>query len=426
MEYMKKLSRTQDKNIQVGIDIGSSKFCCAIAEIDPSNQNVKLLGVGSCPSSGIKKGSIIHRDKIIEEMEKAVTDAEIMADIKVNRSWLTISGEHVRGINTQGAIAIQKPGQTPSATDQEIRIEDVYKVLELAKAISFPVDRNILHTLPQEYIIDTMNGIKDPVGMSGRRLEGRVHLVTVATSSASNFINCAEELGISVDGLVFQGLASSIATIDKDEKELGVAVVDIGSGTTDIVVYLDGGVRHTGVIPIGSDSITNDIAVMLQVGKKEAEEIKLKYASAKASMASPELEFELPVKNGGISRKISEHELSRYVEARMTEILNLISREISRADIHQKLTYGLVFTGGGAQLSNLAGLAEETLNIRARIGAPKGISGVVDVASTPHYAAAIGLIQWPLHYQDTQAGIHAGLTPGKVFKKFTAWFKEFF
>jgi len=227
---MKKLSRTQDKNIQVGIDVGSSKFCCAIAEIDPSNQNVKLLGVGSCPSSGIKKGSIIHRDKVIEEMEKAVTDAEIMADIKVNRSWLTISGEHVRGINTQGAIAIQKPGQSPSATDQEIRIEDVYKVLELAKAISFPVDRNILHTLPQEYIIDTMNGIKDPVGMSGRRLEGRVHLVTVATSSASNFINCAEELGISIDGLVFQGLASSISTIDKDEKELGVAVVDIGAG----------------------------------------------------------------------------------------------------------------------------------------------------------------------------------------------------
>ena len=425
---MKKLNRNQDHNIQVGIDVGSSKFCCAIGEIIPSDQNVKLLGVGSSLSTGIKKGSIIHRDKIIEEMEKAINDAEIMADIKVDRAWLSISGEHIRGINTQGAIAIQKPGQSPLGTDQEIQKEDVQKVLELAKAISFPMDRDILHTLPQEYIIDTMNGIEDPVGMSGRRLEGKVHLVTVATSAATNFINCAEELGISVEGLVFQGLASSIATIDKDEKELGVAVIDIGAGTTDIVVYLEGGIRHTGVIPIGSDSITNDIAVMLQIGKQEAEEIKLKYGSAKASMASPELEFDLPVKNGGISRKISEHELSRYVEARMTEILQLISREISRADIQQKLIYGLVFTGGGAQLSNLAALSEEILSLRSRIGVPKGISGVTDVASTPYYAAAIGLLFWPLNFQDAQQIISpfGGVTVKNVANNIYQWFKQFF
>ena len=361
-------------------------------------------------------------------MEKAINDAEIMADIKVDRAWLSISGEHIRGINTQGAIAIQKPGQSSLGTDQEIQKEDVLKVLELAKAISFPMDRDILHTLPQEYIIDTMNGIKDPVGMSGRRLEGKVHLVTVATSAATNFINCAEELGISVEGLVFQGLASSMATIDQDEKELGVAVIDIGAGTTDIVVYLEGGIRHTGVIPIGSDSITNDIAVMLQIGKQEAEEIKLKYGSAKASMASPELDFDLPVKNGGISRKISEHELSRYVEARMTEIFQLISREISRADIQQKLIYGLVFTGGGAQLPNLAALSEEILSIRSRIGVPKGISGVTDVASTPYYAAAIGLLFWPLYFKDAQQKLSPfdGVTVKNVANNIYQWFKQFF
>ncbi len=423
---MKNLNLSQDKNIRVGIDVGSDKIVCAIGEVIPQSKEVKLLGIGLAKSTGIKHGSIIHRDKVIGEMEKAITEAETMADTKVNRAILSISGDHIRGINTQGAIAIQKNRHATLPVEQDIRKEDVQKVLELAKAISFPVDRDILHVLPQEFVIDTMTGIKNPVGMSGRRLEARVHLVTVATSAATNLTSCAEELGIVVNGLVFQGLASSLSALDKDEKELGVALVDIGAGTTEITVYHEEGIRHTGVIPIGASSITNDIAVMLQIGTNDAEEIKLKYASAKASMASPELDFELPVKNGGISRQVSEHELSRYVEARMVEILQLVAREISRADIREKLTYGIVLTGGGAQLKNLTGLAEEVLKMRVRIGSPKGISGVVEVANSPLYTAVLGLLQWSLHEEEMSIMIQPEFTARTLVTRIAAWFKEFF
>ncbi|MBC8215061.1 MAG: cell division protein FtsA [Candidatus Marinimicrobia bacterium] len=423
---MKSLNRIQDKTINVGIDIGTSRIRCAIAEVNTDSKEIKLLGIGSSPSSGIKQGSIIHRDQIIDEIETAITDAETMAGMKVNHVHLSISGDHIRGINTQGAIAIQKNGHSQMSSEYDISREDVRQVLELAKAISFPVDRDILHILPQEYVIDTMTGIKDPVGMSGRRLEARVHLVTMATSTATNLAGCIEELGLTVEGFVFQGLASTIATVDEDEKELGVAVVNIGAGTTDITVFHDGGVRHTGVIPIGASSITNDIAVMLQIGKEDAEMIKLKYASAKSSMASPELNFDIPVKEGELKRDISEHEVSRYVEARMVELLQLIAREISRADIHESLTYGLVLTGGGAQLKNLTGLAEETLKLRTRIGIPKGVSGAIDIASTAAHSGVVGLVRWPLYYDEKQFSEPTGLTFKTVVNKLSQWFKEFF
>ena len=349
-----------------------------------------------------------------------------MAGIKANHVYLSLTGDHIRGINTQGAIAIQKGGNSQLPTENDITKEDVRQVLELAKAISFPVDRDILHILPQEYVIDTMTGIKDPIGMSGRRLEARVHLVTMATSSAANLAGCVEELGLTVQGFVFQGMASAVSVVDDYEKELGVAVVNIGAGTTDITVYFDGGVRHTAVIPLGASSVTNDIAVMLQIGKEDAEAIKLKYASAKASMASPELYFDLPVKPGEIKRQISEHEVSRYVEARMVELLQLIAREISRADIHDHLTYGLVLTGGGAKLKNLASLAEETLKLRVRIGLPKRISGEIDIASTSAHSSVIGLVQWPVFFDESQFSEESNLSVKAVFDKIIHWFKEFF
>ena len=356
---MKQRMKISDKNTQIGIDIGTSKICCAITEINSDEESNKILGVASVPSQGIKKGSIVHRDRVMDAIEAAVREAELMAGIKVNRAMLSISGEHIRGINTQGAIAIQKGTTSNVPVEQEITQNDVSRVLELAKAVSLPVDREILHILPQEYLIDTMDSIKDPVGMSGRRLEAKVHLITMAATTAKNLVNCVHEMAIDVEGLVFQALASAIATLDTDEKEMGVAVVDIGAGTTDITVFYDGGVRHSAVIGVGASTVTNDIAVMLQIGMEDAEEIKMKYASAKASMSSTELEFDLPVKNGGIARKVSEHELSRYVEARMTELIQLISREITRSDVSDQLTYGLVLTGGGALLRDLDKLLSE-------------------------------------------------------------------
>ena len=317
-------SKNQDKYIQTGLDVGSNKICCAITEIDPNTNTVKLLGIGTSPATGIKKGSITHRDQLIDEMDNALQEAQVMANLTVQSLSLGISGDHIRGINTQGAIAIGGNNNSSVSAQKEITDSDVRNVLDLAKAISLPIDRDILHVLPQEFVIDTMDSIKDPVGLTGRRLEARVHLITVATTAATNLASCAEELGVSVDAMVYQGLASSIATLAEDEKNLGVVCVDIGATTTDIVIYFDGGIRHTSTISIGGASITNDIAVMLQVGIEEAEKIKKTYGSAKASMSSPELDFELPSNNGELKRKISEHELSRYVEARMVEILQLM------------------------------------------------------------------------------------------------------
>ena len=380
--------------IHSGLDIGSNKICCAITEINPTSDSVKLLGIGTSPATGINKGSITHRDKLIDEMENAFQQAQTMADINIDNISLGISGDHVRGINTQGAIAIGGTNGSNVPIQHEITNNDVSNVLELAKAISLPMDRDILHVLPQEYVIDSMDSIQDPVGLTGRRLEARVHLITVATSAATNLASCAEELGVRVDGIIYQGLASSLSTLENDEKKLGVVCVDIGASTTDIVVYLDGGVRHTSTIGIGAASITNDIAVMLQIGIDEAEKIKKTYGSAKASMSSPDLEFEVPAKHGGLKRNISEHELSRYVEARTAEILQLVMREVAKADIKEKLTYGMVITGGGSELKNLSGLAQETIGMPVRIGKPNNISGEVDIASGPSYASAIGLSQW--------------------------------
>jgi cell division protein FtsA len=423
---MKQRMKISAKNTQIGIDIGTSKICCAITEINLDEESNKILGVASVPSQGIKKGSIVHRDKVMDAIEAAVREAELMAGIKVNRAMLSISGDHIRGINTQGAIAIQKGTTSNVPVEQEITQNDVSRVLELAKAVSLPVDREILHILPQEYLIDTMDSIKDPVGMSGRRLEAKVHLITMAATTAKNLVNCVHELAIDVEGLVFQALASAIATLDTDEKELGVAVVDIGAGTTDITVFYDGGVRHSAVIGVGASTVTNDIAVMLQIGMEDAEQIKMKYASAKASMSSTELEFDLPVKNGGIARKVSEHELSRYVEARMIELIQLIGREIARSDVSNQLTYGLVLTGGGSMLRNLVPLAQEKFNMPVRIGRPKNFSGAVDIASTADFTAAIGLTQWASVTRDLVMQ-ETGLSPiGKAVINIKDWVRGLF
>lgn len=423
---MKGFNRPSERSIHVGIDVGSSTTVCAISGHDPVDNRVKLLGLGSAPSKGIKKGSIIHRDKLISSIEKAVKDAETMARVNVSSAVLSISGEQVRGINTQGAIAINKGQSSNIPAQHEINETDVQRVVEMAKAVSLPMDRDILHVLPQEFLIDSMDSIKEPVGMSGRRLEAHVHLITVSTTAATNLANCAEELGISVEGLVFHGLASASSVLDSDEKELGVALVDIGEGTTNIVMYHEGGVHHTAVLGIGAGSVTNDVAVMLQVGMDEAEEIKRKYGSAKASMSSPELEFDLQVKNGGIARKISEHELSRYVEARMVEILQLIQREINRAGLNDNLTYGVVLTGGGASMRNLSGLAEEILGLPIRIGKPKGVHDSVGVSDDPRYSAGIGLALWKYRPEDIQP-MRIETTPVKqTMESVKKWFKDFF
>ena len=398
---MSPIGNGHDRQITVGLDIGSSTITCAIGQIIPEPKRIKLLGISSISTTGIRRGVITNRDELIEKLEKVMTDTELMANTKVKSAILSITGEHIRSLNTQAAIALNRMNGAPgSIVERTIHDGDISQVLDLAQAVSLPVDRDILHTLPQEYLVDTLEEIKNPVGMTGRRLEGRVHLVTAATTAMNNLISCAEELGITVDGLVFQPLASALATLQKDEMELGVTLVEIGSSTTNIAVYHNSAVRHSAIIPIGAANITNDIAVMLQVSVNEAEKIKIKYASAQSSMSSAELEVDLPTQAGQLQRSISEQEVSRYVEARMQEIFQMIIREISRADIKDPLTYGIVMTGGGAQLRNIAPMAENSIGVKVRQGKPIRIDGSQDIADGPSHATAMGLLLWSLYATD--------------------------
>jgi len=421
---MKKGTRLKRTNIYTGIDIGSANIRCSILDFDQDENKHTLLGIGSSASNGIKGGNIVSREKLIEDIEKAVIEAEKSANIKIDNAWVSVSGDHIRGINTQGAIAID--GKKNNGDISKIDEVDIHKVLEMAKAISFPTDREILHILPQEYVVDMMEKIKEPIGMSGRRLEARVHLVTVTSSVATNISNCVNDLGLIANGIVFQGLASGAATLDKDEKEMGVACINIGAITIDVTIYFENGVQHTGVIPIGADSITNDIAVMLNISRKEAERIKRKYGSAKASMASADLLIDVKNAESSKSIEVSEHELSQYIEARMVEIYQLIGRELSRTEIYTKLSYGLVITGGGALLPNISVLGEEVLGMRVRTGAPRGVSSSIDISNSPELSSTIGLALWSNNSEDIMLDIDEQIGIRDFLGKITAWFRGFF
>ena len=421
----------QDKGTCVGLDVGTTKVCCIIAQSDGNGGDMKLLGAGVAPSYGVKRGTVVDIDTTIQAIENAVHKAETMANVKVSEAYVGLSGDHIRGLNTQGAIAISKNGH-PVTYEDEIKNSDITRVLEMARAVSLPVDREILHILPQEFVVDLQSGIKNPTGMVGRRLEAHVHLITGATSAAKNITKCVEEAGIAVTRFIYQPLASGEAVLEPHEKELGVVLVDIGGGTTDICVYFAGEVQHSAVIALGGNSISNDLAMMAQVSIDEAEEIKTKYGSAKAAMASTDLEFELPYCAGETPRKSSEHEVSRYVEARMTEIFQMVKQETQkrlqlspwRSGIEKPVPFGVVLTGGGSLLKNAASLGEEILNAQVKIGIPKGLSGVVDVAASPIYATAIGLVQHTTIEYDTVHRRSASM--GKVVENIGGWFRGFF
>ncbi|MBQ83907.1 MAG: cell division protein FtsA [Candidatus Marinimicrobia bacterium] len=424
----------KDKGTCVGLDVGTTKVCCIIAQSDGNGGDMKLLGAGVAPSHGVKRGTVVDIDATIQAIEDAVHKAETMANEKVSEAYVGLSGDHIRGLNTQGAIAISKNGH-PVTYEDEIKNSDITRVLEMARAVSLPVDREILHILPQEFVVDHQGGIKNPTGMVGRRLEAHVHLITGATSAAKNITKCVEEAGIVVRRFIYQPLASGEAVLEPHEKKLGVVLVDIGGGTTDICVYFEGEVRHSAVIALGGDCISNDLAMMTQVSIDEAEEIKTKYGSAKAAMASTDLEFELPYSAGETPRKASEHEVSRYVEARMTEIFQMVKREIQkhlqispwRSGIENPASFGVVLTGGGSLLKNAASLGEEILDAQVKIGIPKGLSGVVDVAASPIYATAIGLVQHPTLAHEQYDPVHRrSASMGKIVKNVGEWFQGFF
>jgi len=415
-----------DNKLVAGIDIGSENIYCAIGSLIPESSRIKLLGIGKCSvKESFKNGSITNRNQLIEQLETAVNEAEIMAGKKINSAYMSLTGDHVRGINTQGAVALNRNNTNGSIENNSITQKDINHVLELTQGISLPPDKDILHTIPQEFIVDTLEQIDNPIGLSGRRLEGHVHLVTAATTAMKNLVESAEEVGIKINGLVFKPLAAAASTLTKDETKLGVSLIDIGATTTGVAIYNNGAIRHSAVIPIGSASITNDIAVMLRISIEEAEKIKINYASAKASLSSSKLVIEIPSDNiCNSTNKISEHELSTYVEARMEEIFQLAQNEINRSGINNSLTYGAVLTGGGSQLRNIVPLAKELLQMPIRLGKPTvNIQGNKDFADRPIDSTLLGLLLWPYHSNEYKTLDRTIISWIEYFKQII---KEFF
>jgi len=371
-----------DKNIIVGLDIGTSKVVAIVGEVK-DDETIEIIGLGTHPSRGLKKGVVVNIESTVQSIQRAVEEAELMAGVEIDSVYAGIAGSHVSSLNSHGIVAIK---------DREVTHADVERVIDAARAVAIPADQKILHILPQEFIIDNQEGIHDPVGMSGVRLEAKVHMVTGAVSAAQNIIKCVRRCGLEVEDLILEQLASSYSVLDEDEKDLGVCLVDIGGGTTDIAVFTGGSIRHTAVIPIAGDQVTNDIAVALRTPTQHADEIKLKYACALTQLASPDETIEVPSIGDRPPRRLSRQTLAEVVEPRYEELLTLIQAELVRSGFENLVAGGVVMTGGSSKMEGLMDLAEEIFHMPVRLGVPQYVTGLVDVVRNPIHATGVGLL----------------------------------
>lgn len=408
----------QDK--LVGLDLGTTKIACIIAESDEIGKP-RIVGVGVSPSHGLKRGMVVNLDKTVESIKRAVEEAERMAGVKIDSCYAGIAGDHIVSMNCKGVVAVSKP-------TEEITQKDVDRVLDQAKAVALPMDREILHIIPIEYVVDDQPGIKDPVGMCGVRLEAEVHIVTGAVASAQNIYRSIQRAGLKVKDLVLQPLASSYAVLDQDEKELGVVLLDIGGGTTDIAIFKDESIRHSQVIALGGEHITNDIAVGLRTPYNRAEEIKKRYGVGIVSLIEEDQNFKVPGVGGREEKVVSKKMLASIIEPRLEEILTIAHREIKKTKYADLLAAGVVITGGTARLDGVENLAEQIFNLPVKIGIPKELSGLTDVVSNPIHATGVGLVRYAMERRNIEL-----LPPGegeKLFENLVArmkrWFKEFF
>lgn len=401
--------------IYVGLDIGTSKIACVVAEAGPDGR-LDVIGIGTHPSHGLRKGVVVNIESTVESIRLAVEEAELMAGIEIKSVFTGIAGSHIRGYNSHGVVAT-KGG--------EVTAEDVDRVVDAARAMKIPADQKILHILPQEYIIDAQDGIREPIGMSGVRLEVKVHIVTGAVSSAQNIIKCCNRCGLDVADMVLEQVASSEAVLNQDEKDIGVALVDIGGGTSDIAVFLDGAIRHTAVIPIGGDHLTNDLVVGLRTSAREADQLKRKYGACMVSMVSPEEQIEIPSVGGRPPRPMPRQVMAQILEPRVEELYELVKAELTRSGYQELLAAGLVITGGSSLLEGMVELAEEIFDMPVRMGRPDGVGGLVDVVSSPMYATGVGLIRYGFHYRQTSS-VAAGRGGPTVLSRFFARVRQWF
>ncbi len=376
------MSKKTEKNLIVGLDIGTSKVVAIVGEINPEG-GVEIIGIGSHPSRGLKKGTVVNIESTVQSIQRAVEEAELMAGCQIHSVFAGIAGSHIRSLNSHGIVAIR---------DKEVTQGDIDRVLDAARAVAIPADQKVLHTLPQEYIIDSQEGIREPIGMSGVRLEAKVHMVTGAVSAAQNIVKCVRRCGLEVDDVILEQLASSYAVLTDDEKELGVCLVDIGGGTTDIAIFTDGAIRHTAVIPIAGDQVTNDIAVALRTPTQNAEEIKLKYACALTQLATSEETIEVPGVGERESRRLARKVLAEVVEPRYEELFMLIQAELRRSGFEDICASGIVLTGGCSKMEGAVELAEEIFHMPVRLGVPQAITGLADVVRNPIHATGVGLL----------------------------------
>jgi cell division protein FtsA len=367
--------------IIVGLDIGTTKICAVVGEV--SGGNVEIIGMGSHPSDGLRKGVVINIENTVNSIKEAVEEAETMAGCEISSVYAGIAGGHIKGFNSHGVIALK---------EKEVTKKDIERVIEAASAVAIPMDREVIHTLVQEYIVDEQDGIMDPLGMSGVRLEAKVHIVTGAVTSAQNIIKCANRAGLDVCDIVLESLASSEAVLSTEERNLGVALIDFGGGTTDMAIFSRGAIKHTSVLALGGDNLTYDIAVGLRTPKVDAEKIKIRYGCGFAPLIGREETIEVPGVAGRKARVLSRQILGEILEPRVEEIFTLIYGELVRSGYHERISSGVVVTGGSAELQGITEMVEQVFNAPTRIGFPEGISGLVEVVNKPMYATAVGLV----------------------------------
>jgi cell division protein FtsA len=408
------MPRKDDKQIIVGLDIGTSKVVAIVGELQDDGQ-IEVIGFGMHPSKGLKKGVVVNIESTVASIQRAVEEAELMAGCDISQVYAGIAGSHVRSLNSHGIVAIR---------DREVVQSDVDRVIDAARAVAIPADQKILHVLPQEFIIDGQEGIREPIGMSGVRLEARVHMVTGAASAAQNIVKCVQRCGLEVEDIVLEQLASSYAVLTDDERELGICLVDIGGGTTDIAVFNNGAIRHTAVIPIAGDQVTNDIALSMRTPTQYAEEIKIKYACALSQLANLDETIEVPSVGDRPPRRLARQTLAEVVEPRYEELFGLIRDELRRSGFENMIAAGIVLTGGSAKMEGAVELAEEVFHMPVRLGVPQHVRGLGDVVRNPIHSTGIGLLVYARSQAIRRAAdvpVGAGLR--EVWSRMKSWFQ---
>ncbi|MDP1708578.1 MAG: cell division protein FtsA [Gammaproteobacteria bacterium] len=407
------MSRKSEKNLIVGLDIGTSKVVAIVGEIT-TDGSIEIIGIGSHPSRGLKKGVVVNIESTVQSIQRAAEEAELMAGCQIHSVYAGIAGSHIRSLNSHGIVAI---------SEKEVHQSDVERVIDAARAVAIPADQRILHILPQEFIIDNQEGIREPIGMSGVRMEAKVHLVTGAVSAAQNIIKCVRRCGLEVDDIILEQLASSAAVLTDDEKELGVCLVDIGGGTTDIAVFTGGAIRHTAVIPIAGDQVTNDIAVALRTPTLHAEEIKIKYACALTQLAQADETIEVPSVGDRPARRLARQTLAEVVEPRLEELFTLVQTELRRSGFEDLIAAGIVLTGGSSKMEGTVELAEEIFHMPVRIGLPQYIGGLVDVVRNPIYSTGVGLLLFGLRHRSGPGPERRLKSDRGVWGRMRSWFQ---